>query len=151
LLKSDIILPEYLPLIIPHLTSVDNCAKMKPPGFFAKLPITSLMLFCLLVSCDEIIDSVPPTPLITFYPKQGDTSTFFSFDGSGSTDNMSEIWQLQFRWDFDGDGIWDTDWTREPKARCTCVAKVQHHQRNRDFCYKKGGSVNGAFVELECS
>jgi len=73
---------------------------------------------CILLSCNKVIDVVPPSPLITFTPKQGDTSTFFSFDGSGSTDNMSEIWQLQFRWDFNGDGTWDTDWSREPEAVC---------------------------------
>ena len=77
--------------------------------------LCSLILW-LIFSCRQEVDFEAPSPIITFYPLAGDTSTFFCFDGSGSTDNMSEIWQLQFRWDFNGDGNWDTGWSRETKA-----------------------------------
>jgi uncharacterized protein (TIGR02145 family) len=81
-----------------------------------RLYLMSLLTSCfLLCGCQEM-DIIPPSPQISFYPKQGDTSIFFCFDGSSSTDNMSEIWQLQFRWDFNSDGIWDTEWSRETKA-----------------------------------
>ena len=40
-----------------------------------------------------------------------------SFDGSGSTDaDGDELW---YRWDFEGDGNWDTTWTSDPRASHT--------------------------------
>ena len=36
------------------------------------------------------------------------------FDASGSIDPDED--ELQYRWDFDNDGIWDTDWNDDPTA-----------------------------------
>lgn len=50
---------------------------------------------------------VPPTANATFDPETvyvGDTVTF---DASSSTDERSTIETMVFRWDFDGDGLWD--------------------------------------------
>ena len=99
----------------PPIYFIDNYAKMRPYGFLAKSIITCLIASSMLSSCDEIIDDVPPIPKISLFPTHGDTSTYFCFDGSGSTDNRSEIWQLKFQWDLNGDGMWDTELTTNPK------------------------------------
>ena len=39
------------------------------------------------------------------------------FDGSGSYD--PEGYPLEFRWDFEDDGIWDTPWSTDPTASHT--------------------------------
>ncbi len=39
------------------------------------------------------------------------------FDGSGSTDPEGDT--LEFRWDFESDGVWDRSWSTDPKASKT--------------------------------
>lgn len=43
-------------------------------------------------------------------PFAGNTSTVFRFDPSGSYDTYFSKASLQARWDFNGDGVWDTGW-----------------------------------------
>ncbi len=52
------------------------------------------------------------TPVATFTvsPTQGDVGTVFTFDASGVSDAQDPTDQLKVRWDFNGDGTWDTDW-----------------------------------------
>ncbi|MCX6226259.1 MAG: PKD domain-containing protein [Bacteroidia bacterium] len=54
--------------------------------------------------------NIKPTAIFTVDPESGTTETRFSFDASGSTDpeDLPEV--LQVRWDWDNDGIWDTDY-----------------------------------------
>ncbi|MFX1568654.1 MAG: NosD domain-containing protein [Promethearchaeota archaeon] len=47
-------------------------------------------------------------------PNVVDEGMLIVFDASGSTDVEGD--QLQFRWDFDSDGIWDTSWSNDPLA-----------------------------------
>jgi uncharacterized protein (TIGR02145 family) len=54
--------------------------------------------------------NTPPTALFTVSTSSGTTSTNFAFDASGSTDNEDPTSDLQVRWDFDGNGSWDTNW-----------------------------------------
>ncbi|MCF8227879.1 MAG: hypothetical protein K9G58_11585 [Bacteroidales bacterium] len=51
-----------------------------------------------------------PIPVFTVEPESGDVETVFEFDGSDSYDNEDPTEDLMVRWDFDGDGNWDTDW-----------------------------------------
>jgi len=47
----------------------------------------------------------------------GNECQAISFDGSGSTDPDGD--SLQYRWDFDNNGTWDTDWSVSPRASYT--------------------------------
>lgn len=49
-----------------------------------------------------------------YYVKEGDTLTF---DASGSTDPEGD--PIQFRWDLDVDGVWDTSWLTSPTIDLT--------------------------------
>lgn len=46
----------------------------------------------------------------------GTTSTSFTFNASSSSDEEDLSSELQFRWDFDGDGSWDTTYDTEKRA-----------------------------------
>ncbi|MBU1369586.1 MAG: PKD domain-containing protein [Bacteroidetes bacterium] len=70
--------------------------------------------------------NTPPTALFTVSPTSGTTSTNFAFDAGGSTDNETPTSQLQVRWDFDGNGSWDTNWDTD---------KTQSHQYSSEGTY----------------
>ncbi|MCX6224153.1 MAG: PKD domain-containing protein, partial [Bacteroidia bacterium] len=42
--------------------------------------------------------------------------TLFSFDASGSSDNDDDISKLEVRWDWEADGVWDTDYSEVKTA-----------------------------------
>ncbi len=57
-----------------------------------------------------------PTACFQFTPSTGDTNTEFAFDASCSTDWESTAGTLEFRWDFEDDGTFDTSFSNQPKA-----------------------------------
>ncbi len=70
--------------------------------------------------------NTPPTAIFTIDPTYGTTSTVFEFDGSDSYDNEDPTSNLQVRWDFDGDGSWDTGWDYD---------KTENHQYGSEGTY----------------
>jgi hypothetical protein len=56
-------------------------------------------------------ENYPPEAAFEINPKIGDLNTYFTFDSSGSIDDLTDKSLLKRRWDFDSDGIWDTDFT----------------------------------------
>lgn len=56
----------------------------------------------------------PPTARFVVTPPAGTVATTFTFDASASTDDLDPLTALRFRWDFDGDGTYDTAWLTEP-------------------------------------
>jgi len=51
-----------------------------------------------------------PTASFTVSPSTGTLETNFEFDASSCSDEEDETSNLQVRWDFDGNGSWDTSW-----------------------------------------
>jgi len=48
-----------------------------------------------------------------YSPGTGTRDTLFFFDASSSSDPDNALEELEFRWDFDGDDVFDTDWSAD--------------------------------------
>lgn len=84
---------------------------MKPFARFAATRTTGfIMIILVFMSCDK--GSLPPVAEIEVFPSIGDTSTLFEFNAAESEDDRSFNIALQYRWDFDGDGVWDTEYAK---------------------------------------
>ncbi len=58
----------------------------------------------------------PPVPSFKWRPEQPDTQSAISFDASDTTDPQDPLSALRFRWDWEDNGQYDTDWLSEPVA-----------------------------------
>ena len=58
-------------------------------------------------------ENISPTASFTISPSSGNLQTVFVFDASGCADVEDATADLLIRWDFNGDGVWDTDWIIE--------------------------------------
>ncbi|MCB2218986.1 MAG: PKD domain-containing protein [Bacteroidetes bacterium] len=54
-----------------------------------------------------------PVASFTISPTGGNLTTVFTFDASGCSDEQDPTSALQVRWDFEGDGIWDTQYSTD--------------------------------------
>jgi len=63
--------------------------------------------------------NLPPHAGLRVTPESGTTSTLFRFDASSSWDGEDPSSALEVRWDWEGDGTWDTEWS---------VGKIATHQ-----------------------
>jgi uncharacterized protein (TIGR02145 family) len=81
---------------------------------FAKFAATHTTVFIAIIlafiSCDK--GNLPPIAKMTAFPPFGDTSILFDFNAEGTTDDKNYPIGLVFRWDFDGDGVWDTGYSK---------------------------------------
>jgi len=68
--------------------------------------LVPLLVALLLCSCTK--ETIPPVASIRTNPSTGTIHTIFDFDASWSTDPDGIPQLLESRWDYDGDGIWDT-------------------------------------------
>jgi hypothetical protein len=55
----------------------------------------------------------PPKAMISAEPTMGPPGTEFVLNASGCRDLEDAADALEVRWDFEGDGVWDTDWSTE--------------------------------------
>jgi len=60
--------------------------------------------------------NAPPTAAFTIFPPAGIVETVFAMDAAASADDHDEHAELQFRWDWDSDGVWDTGWSSADEA-----------------------------------
>jgi len=92
--------------------------------------LLSLLAVSIIIfqSCkkDDPKVTTAPTAAFTVSPTSGTTNTIFTFDALGCTDNEDPTSVLKVRWDFDGDGNWDTDWE---------TTKTIEHQHSIESTY----------------
>jgi len=99
-------------------------------------------------------DNLPPEPDFSWTPRQVDTLSFVTFDASLSRDDMTELHRLRFRWDWESDGTYDTEFTYDPVAvhcfyttgekRVTLEVMDQYglrSQKTRKFIVVPGGDA----------
>jgi hypothetical protein len=65
---------------------------------------------------------LPPSPEFSLSPAVVKQGTTVAFDASASIDLETPKEKLAFRWDFNGDGIFDTDFAQNPRASYTYVS-----------------------------
>ncbi|MCD6346165.1 MAG: hypothetical protein J7L96_01965 [Bacteroidales bacterium] len=65
-----------------------------------------------------------PQPILIVQPDSANLLTEFLFDGSLTHDDEDSLETLLFRWDFNGDNIWDTEFQSEPMI----THKFHEHQ-----------------------
>ena len=65
---------------------------------------------------------LPPSPAFSFSPTAVKQGTTVAFDASASIDLETPKERLAYRWDFNGDGIFDTDFAPNPRASYTYVS-----------------------------
>jgi hypothetical protein len=58
-------------------------------------------------------EPLPPTANFEISPPSGNEETNFTFDASYSSDDEDIFENLFFRWDFEGDGIWESEFNKE--------------------------------------
>lgn len=100
-----------------------------------------------------------PQALFTIQPLEGDTETIFSFDPSQSLDKEDPSYRLRARWDFENDGIFDTDWLtlkEKPSFHYTKIGKKEIKLEVIDTGQKIGSlikelTVKAGPVDLEKS
>ncbi|UCE81235.1 MAG: hypothetical protein JSV94_02080 [Methanobacteriota archaeon] len=67
-------------------------------------------------ACALLLVNSPPVVSVESDQSQGDTSVIFDFDASSSYDAETSTTDLCARWDWNGDGGWDTDWLNSLEA-----------------------------------
>ncbi|MBD3420080.1 MAG: SUMF1/EgtB/PvdO family nonheme iron enzyme [Chitinivibrionales bacterium] len=60
--------------------------------------------------------NLPPSPQFFINPDTVMSFAAATFDGSATVDQETQLAQLRFRWDFDGDGDYETDFANNPRA-----------------------------------
>ncbi len=71
-------------------------------------------------------DNTPPTAHVEVSPEQGYTNQSIAFDASGSQDAEDEEWLLRYRWDWESDGTYDTNWTTESSTTHAFSSPGEH-------------------------
>ncbi len=64
----------------------------------------------------DVIVNSPPVAAVSSDLSSAGTGQLVTFDASGSSDPETAHALLQYRWDWTGDGVWDTAWSSSPEA-----------------------------------
>lgn len=91
---------------------------------FHLIAITLALLVIVASSCkkdeeDDTPGNTAPVASFTIDPESGSTSTPFTLDASGSTDQETPAGELLVRWDGNDDGTWETDYSTVKQANVT--------------------------------
>jgi len=66
------------------------------------------------IACNR--ENLPPVGSLVVFPQFGDTTLVFELDAGNSADDRCYPKALQYRWDFEGDGVWDTEYASESQT-----------------------------------
>jgi uncharacterized protein (TIGR02145 family) len=82
------------------------------------LLLIALIFLAFNITCKNSTSSenTEPTASFAINPTSGTAETTFTFDASGCTDIEDEISELQVRWDFNDNGIWNADYSTTKTA-----------------------------------
>lgn len=69
-----------------------------------------LCLAIVLLTCQK--ENLPPEASFTINPRRGTPEDVFYFNAEACRDDNSSPFALEVRWDWENDGIWDTDFSR---------------------------------------
>jgi len=91
------------------------------------------------ISCKKNNDICLPVAFFDIIPKNGNTVTEFNFDASETVFDCKSK-DILYRWDFEGDGIWDNDFSKNNqiihryynKGQYTPILEVKHLSGNSD-------------------
>lgn len=86
-----------------------------------------IILIGVVVSCKP--ENIPPVARLVITPAIGDSLTVFYFDARNTTDENNYLLSLQVRWDWDGDGYWDTDFSANKEEVRRFSEAGYHHVR----------------------
>lgn len=90
-----------------------------------------------------------PTANFTFEADDLGVGMVYSFDASSSSDDEDPSDLLEVRWDWDGDGTWDTDWSGDMVVEHTFPAPGTYDVR-LEVRDSMGGTANSsASIEVE--
>jgi uncharacterized protein (TIGR02145 family) len=68
---------------------------------------------------DKFASNQAPIAAFSFNPSSGNTTTEIDFNAGMSSDQEDDISELKMRWDWQNDGVWDTDWETSKTAKFT--------------------------------
>jgi len=71
------------------------------------MAMIGIMVILSTGSCKKDPVNQPPVPFFSITPDSGDTETLFALDATGSHDPEDPDSVLEYRWDYDDDGIYD--------------------------------------------
>lgn len=85
----------------------------------ASLILKGIFILLIFSSCEPAglhpdEDNAPPKAKFYISPDRGDTTVTFVLDGHSSTDSEDINLFLEYRWDLNGDSIWDTEFVNYP-------------------------------------
>lgn len=89
--------------------------------------------------------NTPPVAKAVVTPEIGVLGTEFTFDATASIDEQTATENLQYRWDFDGDGVFDTDFHIVPTVNYTYNSVPS----NKPVCWVFDEHFTLSKVELE--
>jgi hypothetical protein len=102
-------------------------------------PLQTLLIVLLAASCVTQPKNRPPTAAFIVTPLEGDIDTLYIFDAGASTDPDEDSRYLRIRWDWDGDGVWDTIWG---------AGKKKTHRYGTPGFYTVGLQVRDSWGEI---
>lgn len=110
------------------ISDADWILQVEEQLYFTSLSGLSSQLTHIAHPCLSCGDNTAPTAAFSYTPASGDTSDTFVFDASSSFD-AEDIDTLQYRWDINNDGEWDTGYSASSSHNHDFLLSGTHYIR----------------------